>query len=202
MRDRWVARFFVTTGCREESCRKPPGQCSQRDGRAITPFLRTSHAAIIHISRKRSSSYCRCNHYRSRHNGRVSYRANETRMRATRVEFMARISERRVVQQNWQFPRGGPDYYSTIGIVNKIARILAGSAPTLIIQSRRGSVGVEFSRARTKFEISEDEEAENSAGGGARGDVGGGTPPRPRNNNSGDNVSRQIAQSVNQHKHR
>lgn len=30
----------------------------------------------------------------------------------------------------------------------------------------------------------------------------GGTPPRPRNNNSGDNVSRQIAQSVNQHKHR
>lgn len=36
---------------------------------------------------------------------------------------------------------------------------------------------------------------------GAR-DADGETPPRPRNNNSGDNVSRQIAQSVNQHKHR
>lgn len=38
-------------------------------------------------------------------------------------------------------------------------------------------------------------------GAGVRG-ADGGTPPRPRNNNSGDNVSRQIAQSVNQHKHR
>lgn len=44
--DRWAPRFFVTTGCREESCRKPPGQCSQRDGHD-NKRRSTSHTVAI-----------------------------------------------------------------------------------------------------------------------------------------------------------
>lgn len=60
-------------------------------------------------------------------------------------------------------------------------------------------------RAYRKFGILEGTSAatRGKRGGGprARGHCVGALP-RPRNNNSGDNVSQQIAQSVNQHKHR
>lgn len=74
VRDRWAPRFFVTTGCREESCRKPPGQCSQRDGHDNTS-LYFAHRRDMYVSRKRSSFYCRRNHYRFRDNGCMSYRS-------------------------------------------------------------------------------------------------------------------------------